>query len=108
MSTLEELELRVINLEKENRELNEENKRIPLLEEENITLKKDLSDLLALLDKFYEKIELDKIEKKFRRVKIKELLKILLGDFARTKKIYPVELKNYKKMKRYLQKLRLL
>ena len=44
MSTLEELELRVINLEKENRELNEENKRIPLLEEENITLKKELSE----------------------------------------------------------------
>ena len=65
MSTLEELELRVINLEKENRELNEENKRIPLLEEENITLKKELSEFKERV-KFLEKA-LEKIRKELRK-----------------------------------------
>jgi predicted nucleotidyltransferase len=66
---------------------------------------KDLSDLLALLDLYYNSINFNQIVKE---VNLQYLLKILLTNYRQTSKIYPMPISKYKKIRKHLQELKLL
>lgn len=58
---------------------------------------KDFSDLVALLDAEYKNIDFEFVGK---HVDLKTVLNIIFSSFQTTSKLYPVELKKYKEIKK--------
>lgn len=62
---------------------------------------KDLSDLLAILDAKYDKIDFKFVKK---QVDLQAVLSIILSNFQITSKLYPMSIEKYKEIKRHLGK----
>ncbi len=62
---------------------------------------KDLSDLVALLDMQYDKIDYGFMK---NQVDLSAVLSIILSNFQLTSKIYPISIKKYKEIEAYLKK----
>ncbi|MCD6476598.1 MAG: hypothetical protein J7K26_00325 [Candidatus Aenigmarchaeota archaeon] len=60
---------------------------------------KDLSDLLALIDKFYLDIDWENIP--FN----KEIISILFRNYKQASKIYPIEFDKFNKIKKHLKEI---
>lgn len=63
---------------------------------------KDLSDILALLDLYYEEIDFTEMRK------FKEIFRILFRDFKYTSRNYPMKFENFQKIKEHLKNLKIL
>lgn len=66
---------------------------------------KDISDLLALLDKRAEEVDFNKVNQK---VNLKDVLKILLPDYRLVAKRYPMEMARYRQLRANLKELHFL
>jgi hypothetical protein len=63
---------------------------------------KDMSDLLALLDAEYKKIDFEFVK---NHTDLQTILSIILFNFQTASKLYPIEMKKYKEIKAYLKNL---
>ncbi len=62
---------------------------------------KDISDLLAILDKSYDSIDWNMIDKRI----LADMFKVLLGNFKTTQNFYRMDINKYKKIRSLLLKL---
>jgi len=62
---------------------------------------KDLSDIIAMLDAGYKKIDFEFVKK---HTDLQTILSIILQNFQLTSRLYPIDMKKYKEIKTYLQK----
>lgn len=63
---------------------------------------KDISDLLALLDKHYSSIDWN-VVKKIGKEDLKKVFEILLGNYKTTQKFYRMSLNKYKRIKSFIK-----
>lgn len=68
---------------------------------------KDLSDLLAILDKYYQKINWKKVADDVGKKELTTALKILLSDIKQAQRIYGVNFKHFQGIKKYFRGKRL-
>ncbi|HLD49542.1 MAG TPA: hypothetical protein VJB11_04195 [archaeon] len=62
---------------------------------------KDMSDLVALMDAQYDKIDYDFIK---NQVDLQTVFSVIFPNFQLTSKIYPISIKKYKEITSYLKK----
>jgi len=69
---------------------------------------KDLSDLLAVLDRHYRDINWDVVMGTIGRKEIINVIRIMLSDIKQAQKIYRLDFKRFQGMKKYFKKNRLI
>jgi hypothetical protein len=65
---------------------------------------KDISDIIAILNAEYKKIDFEFVKK---QVDLQTVLSIVLPNFQITTKLYPIDMKKYKEIKSHLHKFNL-
>lgn len=60
---------------------------------------KDFSDIIALLDAEYKNIDFDFVKK---HVELKTIFNIIFSSFQVASRLYPIEMKNYRQIKKYV------
>jgi len=69
---------------------------------------KDLADLLALLSSEGRSIAWDRIEERVPRKDLKDILRTALSDYRTTSRLYPLPMREYKALKRRLDRFGLI
>ena len=64
---------------------------------------KDMSDILAILDKFYNKIDFKFVNKLVGRETVKRVISIVFSDYKKIKNLYPMEFLKFEKIKKSLK-----
>ncbi len=64
---------------------------------------KDMSDILAILDKFYDKIDFKVVGKFSGEDTVKRVISIVFSDYKKIKNIYPMKFLKFEKIKKSLK-----
>jgi hypothetical protein len=65
---------------------------------------KIISDILAIFDKFYPRINFDFLKSKLGEEKLIKVIKIVFADYKSIKDIYPISFLRYQRIKSYVLK----
>ena len=63
---------------------------------------KDISDMLALLDKFYEKVDFEFVKSLIGEKTVKSVLSVVFSDYKKIKSLYPMRFLQFQKIKQSL------
>lgn len=69
---------------------------------------KDISDLLAILDKHFKDIKWDIIMETIDKKEVANVMRILFSDIKQTQKFYRLNFKKFQEMKKYFKRLMLI
>lgn len=64
---------------------------------------KDMSDILAILDKYYNKIDFKFVNKLSGKDTVKRVISIVFSDYKKIKNLYPMEFLKFEKIKKLLK-----
>lgn len=64
---------------------------------------KDMSDILALFDKFYDKIDFERVNMLADRARVKQVVSVVFSDYKKIKNLYPMDFLKFEKIRKSLK-----
>jgi len=64
---------------------------------------KDMSDILAIFDKFYDKIDFERVNILADKARVKQVVSVVFSEYKKIKNLYPMEFLKFEKIRKSLK-----